>query len=377
MAERLELLDDGVRLLLEALDEGGQELGAVDEVEHNVGAARRKRDEGVSERPRRREEDEEGGDGPDLLADHLAVGGVRHLEPVALLGRDGLQRLGRRDAQALLGKGRVVEEVAQPSDGRLVLLLGDLHAQRDALLERLVDVDVVGERLGVELLDDLLEVELGAVGARDGQGEEGVEVDGEERAQLGRVVAVDVVGEEDDGDLDEARFDVCGGERERESVSASGERAQSRKAGRTVELDEERQLGTVGVDMLLRTALGLARRLRYARTARRVDVDPLDAGHVGHLELAQDVGRHGLVVLGLGRLDVLLQLGEAVGPVLGLVGVNERLGVVLDLFGERGRRLADDGERRRVDEEPAGRRRVSREARRRGDEGERAARRTS
>lgn len=70
------------------------------------------------------------------------------------------------------GEDRVVEKIAEPGDGDRVLVLRDLHLEGDTLLERSVDVDGVGERLGIEVANDILVIELGAVGAGDGKGEE-------------------------------------------------------------------------------------------------------------------------------------------------------------------------------------------------------------
>lgn len=82
-AERLKVLDNGIGLLLEALDEGGEELGAVEKVHRDVAA--------------------------DLLADELAESGVRDLASVALLGGNRLNRFRCRDLETLDGEGRAVE----------------------------------------------------------------------------------------------------------------------------------------------------------------------------------------------------------------------------------------------------------------------------
>lgn len=93
---------------------------------------------------------------------------------------------------------RVVKQIAEPGNGDGILVLGDLHLESDTLLERGVDVDGVGEGFGIEITNDVLVVELGAVGAGDGEGKERVEVDGEEGAELSGREAGNIGGEEDD-----------------------------------------------------------------------------------------------------------------------------------------------------------------------------------
>lgn len=104
--------------------------------------------------------------------------------------------------------------------------------------------------------------------------------------------------------------------------------------------------------MLLRAILRLRSVLRNAAAARRLHPNPLDTCHVRHVELADDLGRNRLVVLGLRLLDLLLQFGETFGAILRLVGLDERLGILLDLLRKRGRGLAHDGERGCIYMEP-------------------------
>ena len=52
-------------------------------------------------------------------------------------------------------------------------------------MKRRIDIDRVGQGFGVELFDDLLVVELRAIGSSDRKSEEGVEVDGEESSEFG------------------------------------------------------------------------------------------------------------------------------------------------------------------------------------------------
>lgn len=126
-------------------------------------------------------------------------------------------------------------------------------------MQRRVDVDRVSERLGVELLDDVLVVELCTVSAGDGKGEERVDVDGEEGAESGGVGTGEFLRLEDDADLDESRLDV-------------------------VELNDERELGAVSVDVLLHLVLRLRLvRLCDATTSRGLDIDPLNTVDVRDL----------------------------------------------------------------------------------------------
>lgn len=83
-----------------------------------------------------------------------------------------------------------------------------------------------------------------------------------------------------------------------------------------------------------------------------LDLDPLDTLDVGNGELADDLVRHGHIVLRLRFFDLFLQLGESFRAVVLLVVLDQRLGVLLDLVCERRRRLADHRQRRRVHEEP-------------------------
>lgn len=119
------------------------------------------------------------------------------------------------------------KEVPKPRDGDTILLLGDLDSERDALLQRRVDVDRVRERLGVELGHDGLEGELGAVRASDRQAEEGVEVEGHERA-VGRVAC-----EQEDRDLDEVGLNVWASEGVSAAVSRTDEPGQSARSNWT------------------------------------------------------------------------------------------------------------------------------------------------
>lgn len=102
----------------------------------------------------------------------------------------------------LNGKVTPEQEIPQPRDRNRVLLLGDLDLERDTLLEGRVDVDRVRERFRIEVRHDLLEAKFGAIGTSDGETEEGVEVEGEERP-IGFGC-----GEQEDGDLDKVRLDV-------------------------------------------------------------------------------------------------------------------------------------------------------------------------
>jgi hypothetical protein len=232
--ESLKVLDDRIRLLLEAFDEGGKELSAVKEVHGDVAA--------------------------DLLADELAESGVRDLASVALLGRDRLKRLRRRDLETVDGELGAVDEVPEPCDGEAVLLVRNLHDDGNTLLQRRIDVDRVGERLSIELLDDVLVLELGAVGASDREREERVDVDGEKGAESGGVNTGDVLWLKHEADLDKGRFDV-------------------------VELHDQGKLRSVRVNVFLHLVLDLSRRrLRNTAALRRLYVDPLNAVDVGNLQ---------------------------------------------------------------------------------------------
>lgn len=89
--EGLELGDDGVGLLLEPCDECGEELGAVEKVHGDTGAA--------NTRSATRSFEWGDDDVPVIRADELAVGTVSNFRSVTLLRRKILESLDRRDLE--------------------------------------------------------------------------------------------------------------------------------------------------------------------------------------------------------------------------------------------------------------------------------------
>ena len=53
--------------------------------------------------------------------------------------------------------------------------------------------------------------------------------------------------------------------------------------------------------------------LRDSSTPSAIDLDPIDAVHVGYLERGNDLGRNLSIILELGRFDLLGQSLESVG----------------------------------------------------------------
>lgn len=128
----------------------------------------------------------------------------------------------------------------------------------------------------------------------------------------------------------------------------------------TIELDEERQFRSISIDVLLHAVRKLLPALRNASAPSSLDRDPINLVDVGDLELLDDLRWDRPIVLLLRVLDLLRKLGESVGSKLGDGGGDASLVVFLDLLGEGGGGLADDGDRASVDVPPAKRFRFSR-----------------
>lgn len=67
---------------------------------------------------------------------------------------------------------------------------------------------------------------------------------------------------------------------------------------------------------------------------RALDLDPLDSLDVGHLELGDELGRDGFVVVGLRLLDLLGKLSKSIWSVVLDGGSNASLLLLLKLVGE-------------------------------------------
>lgn len=92
--------------------------------------------------------------------------------------------------------------------------------------------------------------------------------------------------------------------------------------------------------------------LGNAVAPRALDLDPLDSLDVRHLELGDELGRDGLIVVGLSLLNLLCELGESVGSVMLDGGGNASLLLLLELVGEGRGGLSEDLNRRGGGEEP-------------------------
>lgn len=124
-------------------------------------------------------------------------------------------------------------------------------------------------------------------------------------------------------------------------------------AALTVVLNEERELSGVCIEVILDATSLCAFLLRNTSTSARLDLDPVDAVHVGNFEVSENLRRDGLVVLGLRILNLLSEFSETFFSVLLDVGVDDGFGIVANLFGEGRRGLSDDRQRWGIDVEPA------------------------